>query len=440
MIQKKFLLSFVLILLSTLSVIAQNIISGPMLGYSEMREVALWLQVDQEMHLSIEYWIGEGKKQRTEETITTKEKDHSLKFIISELEPGQEYSFRVLERGFAINEDTYKFKTQELWQYRTDPPNLKFALGSCAYINEEKYDRPGKSYGGDYQIFESIADKDIDFMMWLGDNVYLREVDWNSRAGFIHRYSHCRQIPELQNLLQSCNHYAIWDDHDFGPNDSNGSFTHKDISKEVFDMFWANNGSGLDDDKGITSQFQYGDLDFFLLDNRTYRTHPDAKGIESTILGQDQYEWLISALIQSKSPFKFVCVGGQFLNDQELYENYANYVEEREEILSAIEENNIEGVIFLTGDRHCASMSQLQLSNGTNIFEITSSPLTSKAYDNCGEGNTLMIDDTCYDQRNFATVEVKGKFGARELSIKLFNSEGEEIWEKKINSDYQISE
>ena len=35
-----------------------------------------------------------------------------------------------------------------------DPPDLKIALGSCAFINEEKYDRPGDPYGGNYEIFE----------------------------------------------------------------------------------------------------------------------------------------------------------------------------------------------------------------------------------------------------------------------------------------------
>ena len=98
-------------------------------------------------------------------------------------------------------------------------PDFRFVIGSCAYINDPPYDRPGEPYGGEYEIFEQIAAQRPDFMIWLGDNVYLREPDWNSEAGILYRYTHTRSLPQLQKLLRICPHYAIWDDHDFGPND-----------------------------------------------------------------------------------------------------------------------------------------------------------------------------------------------------------------------------
>ena len=36
-----------------------------------------------------------------------------------------------------------KVQTQVLWDYRMDPPPFSFVTGSCAYINEAQYDRPG---------------------------------------------------------------------------------------------------------------------------------------------------------------------------------------------------------------------------------------------------------------------------------------------------------
>ena len=65
-----------------------------------------------------------------------------------------------------------------------DPPAFSFVTGSCAFINEAKYDRPGKPYGGGYEIFESMAADDPDMMLWLGDNIYLREVDFQSYRDF----------------------------------------------------------------------------------------------------------------------------------------------------------------------------------------------------------------------------------------------------------------
>ena len=85
-----------------------------------------------------------------------------------------------------------------------------------------------------------MAADDPDMMLWLGDNIYLREVDFQSYEGFLHRYTHARETPEMKNLLKACPNYAIWDDHDFGPNDSDGSWVHADWSREAFQTFWSN--------------------------------------------------------------------------------------------------------------------------------------------------------------------------------------------------------
>ena len=76
-------------------------------------------------------------------------------------------------------------------------------------------------------------------------------------------------------------------------------------------------------DGGITSYFQWGDVDFFLLDNRYFRSPNYLTEGEKTILGKEQLEWLIDALVKSRAPFKMVAIGGQVLNTAEKYENYA---------------------------------------------------------------------------------------------------------------------
>ena len=169
------------------------------------------------------------------------------------------------------------FGRPPLWQYRSDPPEMKIALGSCVFINDEPFDRPGKPYGGDYRIFESIQREKPDLMLWLGDNTYLREADWYSRTGIIHRYTHTRNVEEMQALLASTSNYAIWDDHDYGPNDSDHTFRNKQMTLRAFQLFWGNPTYGLEDNGGITSSFEWGDAEFFLLDNRYFRTPNNKK-------------------------------------------------------------------------------------------------------------------------------------------------------------------
>ena len=49
-----------------------------------------------------------------------------------------------------------EFQTQQLWKWRTDPPDFKFVIGSCSYVNEPKFDRPGEPYGSNFEIFKGI--------------------------------------------------------------------------------------------------------------------------------------------------------------------------------------------------------------------------------------------------------------------------------------------
>ena len=61
-------------------------------------------------------------------------------------------------------------------------------------------------------------------MFWLGDNLYLQQPDLFDPASMASRYRRQRAFPPLQSLLTATPHIAIWDDHDYGPNDSDASY------------------------------------------------------------------------------------------------------------------------------------------------------------------------------------------------------------------------
>jgi len=412
--------------------------SGPMLGYSEMREVIVWLQTTEKGKIQLNYWdqILPNQIFKSEIVETDISTAFTAKIILSLLEPGKKYGYQVL-----LNEKPLlfpyplEFQTQSLWQWRTDPPAFSIALGSCAYINDTPYDRPGKPYGSNYHIFESILAKKPDAMLWLGDNTYLRETDWNSRSGILYRYSHTRATPELQGLLGSVHHYAIWDDHDFGPDNSDRGFIHKEATLEAFRLFWGNPTSGLPDQNGITSQFQWADIDFFLLDNRFSRAPDERKTGERTQFGKAQIEWLLDALKTSKAPFKMVATGGQFLSASAIAENHIKlYPEEREYLIKRIEEEGLTNIIFLTGDRHLTELTELKLPNGKFIYDLTVSPLTSGVNTN-PDSNVLRVPGTLVTEHNFGLLTFSGKRQERKLTIKIFDAAGKEKWMKEILSE-----
>ncbi len=432
-------LVFVFIIISFLTQAQSDMLeSGPMLGYVEMREALLWVQTKEPAAVQISWQARDVKTAPEQSPVIRTEKTMACiaKFALPYLEPGTSYRYDVLVNGQKVELDyPTEFTTQPLWQYREDPPEFTVATGSCFYVNEEPYDRLGAAYGGAYRIFEQIHQRDPDLMLWLGDNTYLREVDWFSRSGILHRYTHTRAVEELQPLLASAHHYAIWDDHDFGPNNSDRSYIHKNLTREAFELFWGNPSYGLDGKHGITTFFQYGDIDFFLMDNRYFRAPNERESTDRTMLGKEQLEWLIDALTTSRAPFKVVVIGGQVLNTHEQYETYANlYPEERQYLLNRIREEEIYNVFFLDGDRHHTEFSKLQLDNGIMVHDMTCSPLTSGAHTNVQENNQLRVEGTLVEERNFAMLTFSGPRDSRKLQIEVFDADGKLLWEQRLRS------
>ena len=430
----------ILFSLMFISTYAQDLInSGPMVGYSTMQEVLLWVQTEERANVHFEYYEIDNPKVKfsTDKIETEKKNGYVAKLIADQVIPGKKYKYEVYINNYKIERNyAMEFQTQELWKWRTDPPDVKFIIGSCSYINETKFDRPGKPYGSNFEIFNSINKKKPDFMLWLGDNTYLREPDWNSRTGFIKRYSHTRAFPELQPLLASTHHYATWDDHDYGPNNSDGSFWLKETASEIFKLFWGNPNYDVTGKGGITGFFQWSDLDFFLLDNRYHRTANNNLTGNRQMLGKDQIDWLINALSFSQASFKFVAVGGQVISNGAVYENYATYPDERKYLLDKIREAKIEGVIFLDGDRHHTILSKMQeTKNVYPLYDLTCSSLTAGVNNDNEPYNSFKLEETFVNVNNFGMLNVTGPTNERELTIQIFDKDGKELWIKSIKAN-----
>lgn len=410
--------------------------SGPMLGYNEMREVLLWVQTTTAAEVQFVYWESKApaNKMTTRSVLTQKDKAFTARLIADEVLPGREYTYQLwIDQQVVELDYPTTFTPQPNWRASGTPPDFTVALGSCANTVDTLFEDPDPEMEARYQIFSSLQREKADLMLWLGDNVYLRDPDWYTRSGILHRYTHSRSIPELQELLATSHHYAIWDDHDFGPNDSDRSFIHKDKTLEAFELFWGNPTTGLPGIPGAISFFHYMDIDFFLLDNRYHRSPNDRRSGKKTVLGEAQLEWLIDALTSSNAPYKMVAVGGQVLNTAPVFENYSgHYFEERQYLLRRIEEEKIIGVIFLTGDRHHTELSKYVNNEGISVYDLTISPLTSRSYDAEEEPNSLRVPGTQVGIQNYGTLRFSGPRGERQIRIEVKDSSGRLLWDYVI--------
>lgn len=434
----KYILIFLSVSISALS--QNNLQSGPMVGYCEMKEAMIWFQTEKPATVYIEYFAVDNTAEifQSKNYATTTESALTCHVILDKIQPGQKYMYNIfIDKMKIVLPFETSFCSKKLWLWRENAPDFTIALGSCNYTNEASLDRPGKPYGSSFSIFESIAKKNPDIMIWGGDNIYLREADWDTKTGINHRYSSSRKIKELQPLLAKTQNFAIWDDHDFGPNDSDRSFYNKNFTQQAFKDFWANKFYGMNPNQkeGIYSSFNWSDAEVFLLDNRFFRSPNERTTGEKIMLGNEQIQWLIDALIYSKANFKIIIIGGQTLNTAAVYENYENYKNEKEQLLNEIVANKIKGVTFISGDRHFSELSKLNRTNSYPLYDWTVSPLTSGYGDIekiTKEDNKNRVEGSLFSQHVFGTLSFSGIKDLRQMKLTLFDTNGTELWNKVI--------
>ncbi len=419
---------------------AGTLAAGPMVGYTDMHNTRIWVQSTQPARATVEYWparaaTAEAGVHKTVQLDLTPDTDASGILAIGQLLPGTRYAYQIRLDGEPAG-PVLEFATQPRWQYRdgVQPPDFTALLGSCAYVNEPDRDRSGTPYGNDYGIFQAMADKKPDLTLWLGDNTYLRENDYTHPQGIRHRYRHDRALPQLQPLLQTGQHAAIWDDHDYGPNDANSSYVFKDESLKVFRQYWANASYGLPDAPGVFGNFSFSDVDFFLLDDRWYRdSHLDVDTADKAQFGARQMRWLRNALLNSTATFKVIAGGGQFLNDLNPYEGWNHYPQERRDFLNWLERNRVPGVLFLSGDRHHTELVRLPRDKAYPLYDLTCSPLTAGTHPVAREADKpALVPGTLVGERNFCSLAVRGPREARVLTLKSWDARGKELWSRDI--------
>lgn len=448
-----------LLALAPAAAFAGALVSGPMLGYQTHREVAVWLEVRDAREVSLTYWrsdppasVGDSVSAAAESaasarhTVTlaapapTPAGAQPMKFALGPLEMGARYDYAIAIDGETIARPyPTSFRTTAQHEWREVPtPDFSFLLGSCAYFNETAYDRPGRPYGSGSTIWTPMAESGADFMLWLGDNTYLREADFSSATGIWHRYSHDRATPTLQPFLAAMPHYATWDDHDYGPNNANRGYHLKDVTRAAFTTYWPNQTAGSSEDPtAIFHRLQWADAQFLMLDNRTHRadsTVDETETYKKSQYGRAQLDWLKQQLaIRNEGGARrhlrltFICTGSQFLSER-LYpgsEDHHRYPAERDEIIDFIRANRIGGVVFLSGDVHYTEVLRRDDRLPYPLYEFTSSSLTAGAHTRelaPDAGRQLAVQ-----QNNYSRIAVAGQAANRVLTFTTHDATGTEL-------------
>jgi alkaline phosphatase D len=245
----------------------------------------------------------------------------------------------------------------------------------------------------------------------------------------------------LQGFMAAMPQYAIWDDHDYGPNDAGKSYIFKEESRNIFKNYTLNPSYG-EEGKGIYTQFSHSDVDFFMTDDRYFRSEPDIEdsingqpNAAKTYFGKQQMEWLKNALLASKGTFKIIVTGSQALNPMNGYECFLKYSFEYNDLMNFLALHQITGVIFFSGDRHHSEVIKMERAGSFPLYDVTISPYTagvSKVRD-AELTNPFRVLNTLVEEQNFGKIMVTGKRNERLLKVQFLGIKGQLLGEWSVS-------
>jgi alkaline phosphatase D len=156
------------------------------------------------------------------------------------------------------------------------------------------------------------------------------------------------------------------------------------------------------------------------------------------MFGARQLDWLKAALAAApRSAIKIVAGGSQFWNRRSRFEGWHHFATERAGFAEWLARERIEGVIFLSGDRHFGELLRIERPGAYPLYEFTSSPLTSRPpakLDRDDRDNPDAVPGTQVAKRQFGLIRVTGSGDDRRVAFVARDSDGALLWRHELRA------
>ncbi len=405
---------------------ASPLLHGPMLGAVTDHSARVWIRTAEEKPAQVNVYRCDDKGEPTDQLVFTSRAisssadDFTATLKLEGLEPDTSYAYEVIIDGKTHNNGTkYLLKT---FPAAGSANKFRIAFGGCAgYAPEHE------------RVWDTILSFEPSAVFLLGDNVY---IDLPEEPRGLHQYTYYQRHsrPEFRRLVSASPVYAIWDDHDCAMDDVwLGPYPDKPKWKPamltVFKQNWVNPAYGSPEKPGCWFSMSLGDVDFFFLDTRYWRTNPN--GEEPTMLGSVQKEWLREQLLASKATFKVIASSVPWDPDAkpESRDTWGGFLDERNEIFGWIRDHQIDGVLLLSADRHRSEAWKINHEGIYPLYDLMSARLTNTHTHACVPGALFCYNEKC----SFGLVHFDTSSDNPSVVYEIVNIEGEVVYTLEIS-------
>ena len=333
--------------------------AGPMIGHIAHDRAIIWIKASNAAKVAVRIWEGSmNAESRLVPGLSVSENNAFCASVeVPDLKPATRYYYSILLDDELVS-------ARQAASFTTARATGEKGKSRVAFVSCSGY----RGYMAAASWGDMAARPEFDVLLQLGDNHYANTPDLAIQRAF---YRMHREVGGFRDLTASVPCVGVWDDHDFGPNDSDGTMPGKENALRAFKEAWANPAFGEDANPGCYFKFTRGDVDFFMLDVRYHRSPDKAERTDAkTMLGEKQFAWLKRELAASKAAVKFIA-GGSVIETGGPLDSWASYPAERKALLDFLRE--LDGVIFLSGDRHFSAGYQVE----GRFLEVTSGPVGS---------------------------------------------------------------
>jgi alkaline phosphatase D len=290
-------------------------------------------------------------------------------------------------------------------------------------------------------MWDAVATNKPDLWIWLGDIIYADTTDMKALAFM---YKQLKTNPEYKKLTANTPVVGVYDDHDFGANDAGKGYPMKKSSKKILmDFLNIPANAAVRKREGAYQSYTFGKgeqkVKVIVMDTRYFRDTllPDESkakryipNLEGDILGEAQWKWLEKELKSSAANFTLLCSSIQVISDEHPHEKWGNFPNARKRLLTLIVKTKPKNLMILSGDRHMAEISKMDLQGlDYPLYDFTSSGMTH-IRSGSTENNKFRVGDMII-KKNFGLLKLSWD-GSRPTVSMQVRTHGNELLQEII--------